>query len=106
MSIEMTAPLSVSVEWKIPLTEPREFTYGPTGETRVGICVRWWAFVVPGGWRGVTSVTMFSADSYNTEIAYDVSDGYEVPDWVPRPPDGWDATIVALRAEHFPKEDA
>lgn len=102
----MTAPSRVCVEWAIPLTEPREFTHKPTGETCVGVRVRWQAFVSPGDWRGVTPVMLFAADSKNTHIAWDVSAGDEVPDWVPRPPDGWDAAVVALRAEHFPKGDA
>lgn len=103
MSIKTTAPSRVCVEWEIPLTEPREFTYGPRGETCAGVYVRWQAYVGPGDRRGVTSVALFAADFKNTEIAWDVSDGDEVPDWVPHPPDGWDAAVVALRAEHFPE---
>lgn len=99
----MTAPSVARVEWEIPLTEPRRFTYGLTGETCAGVYVKWVAFVSPGDWRGVTSVTLFAADSKNTNIAWDVSDGDKVPDWVPRPPDGWDAAVVELRAEHFPE---
>jgi len=97
----MTAPSSVRVEWEIPLTEPREFTYAPTGEKCAGVYVRWQAYGLSGNWRGVTSVTLFAADHKNAEIAFDVSSGNEVPDWVPRPPDGWDAAIVAGGAEYF-----
>lgn len=102
----MTAPSRVCVEWAIPLTEPREFTHKPTGEMCVGVYVKWEALVLPGDWHGVTSVMLFAADFKSAEIAFHVSPGDEVPDWVPRPPDGWDAAVVALRAEHFPERDA
>ena len=91
-----TIPIRVAAEVVLPLSEPREATY-TEGRTFMADRVEWSHRLLVGDEYGDQfSVTLFGPDSWNDTVAWSAD---YVPSWVPRPPDGWDAAVLAIAAE-------
>lgn len=91
--MKVAAPvMAVRAEVLIALPEPREV---PTfrGDSIAATHVMWERRVrrdSEGDDHDLVSTTLFADDFCNVTLYGDI------PSWVPRPPDGWDAGVVAV----------
>ena len=91
----MNVPKQLRVELALPIDPPHPFTAANIGNPeKLATKVLWERTITEEGDH--TYVTVFAEDNLNRSY-YPPFDA--APDWVPRPPDSWHATVSELAAE-------